>query len=445
MEGCSSFTSPSPAPTCGTASGFGTWVHVDLAPGTTQVQLAFDAGSIGSGSSNCYVAAYQGTSCSALTAVSGGCQVSVSFASGVYSVSQNFFNNLNPNQDLWLFMFNDGGKDFDLDYHLIGTATAPTNTSCATASAAAGSGCNLGAAGGSFTTPGAAGVSCTGGNWGSNENTTYYTFTPTSSTATLNITGISCNDGSSGSAQFGVWTSCAAIGTYTSSSTFLGCVVGSSNLTMSSLTAGQTYYIVTDGFAGDNCTWDFSGTNIILPVELIHFKALYNGSYVTLNWATSSEKNCSHFTIERSTDGDNFETLTTIKGANNSNARIDYNAVDMNPPAGTIYYRLKQTDNNGTFKHSGIDVITIDEKTSFSVVPNPTHGSAHISFRSRGEETSVLTIYDHKGQPVITKEIFTEKGQNSAEIDLSEYPKGMYLVVLTSGNITHKCKLVKAE
>ncbi len=325
---CGTSTTPSPAPSCGTVGSEGTWVHVDLGPGVTQVQLAFEGGTVASGNSNTYAQAYQGTGCGALSPVTGGCQNSVAFSGGIYSAPQVFFTGLNPSQDLWIFFYNDGGKTFDLQYNLIGTTSAPSNTTCASAQAAAGEACNLGASGGTFTTPGAGGQACTGGNWGSNENTTYYTFTPTSSTATLNVTGITCNDGTSGSAQFGVWTSCPAVGTYTSTSTWLGCVVGSSNLTMSGLTAGQTYYIVTDGFAGDNCTWTFSGTNIVLPIDLLDFTARANGTTVNLSWITISETNNAYFTIEKSKNGEDWEMVSIVKGATFSQERLKYSSED---------------------------------------------------------------------------------------------------------------------
>lgn len=446
MEACTGYTAPVPSPTCGTVGSYGAWIHVDLAPGVTQVQLAFDGGSVATGNSNSYASAYQGTSCSALTAVPGGCQNSVQFASGAYAAYQVFFNNLNPGQDLWIFMYNDAGKDFDLDYHLVGTATAPSNTTCATSAAAAGTACNLGAPGNTtFTPPTAAGQTCTGGNWSSNENTTFYTFTPTASTATLNVIGITCNDGTSGAAQFAVWTSCAAIGTYTSTSTYLGCVVGTSNLTMSGLVAGQTYYIATDGAGGDNCKWTFSGTNISLPIDLIDFQARFNGRSVDLTWATASEKNNAYFTIEKSKDGDNWEVVTVIKGAGTSNMILNYSSVDNSPYQGLTYYRLKQTDKNGDYKYSGIDAVNIKGSQLFQIIPNPAINTAQVIFTCFEEEVTTLEVFDYSGRKVISRDIACTNGQNVSTIDLSEQSKGIYFVVLTSGHEVYKAKLIKSE
>ena len=39
------------------------------------------------------------------------------------------------------------------------------------------------------------------------------------------------------------------------------------------LVDGQTYYIAVDGSGGDNCTWGFSGTGIVLPIRYAKYGA----------------------------------------------------------------------------------------------------------------------------------------------------------------------------
>jgi hypothetical protein len=354
---------------------------------------------------------------------------------------------LNSSQDAWIYVWNDGGKSFTLNFQVIGTPSTPTNSTCATANAAAGEGCNLGATGASWTPPNGAGQTCSGGVWSSNENTTYYSFTPTASTATLSINSISCNTGSSGSAQFAVWTSCAAVGTYTSTSTYLGCAVGSTgtNLNLTGLTSGNTYYIAVDGSGGSDCVFTFTGTNISLPIDILSFKARYDGEQVNINWSTAKEKNNDYFTIERSTDGERFEAIALVKGANNSTIRTDYRTVDKTPALGTNYYRLTQTDYNGDTRHSGIDVVTIDENSIFSVIPNPTSGSAKVNYHCSEGEACVLTVYNTNGVPVSTQTFSCEKGLNSTRIDLTDKTKGIYIVVLTTETKTYKAKVAKSE
>jgi hypothetical protein len=423
-------TIPTPAPTCATANTTGTWVRMDLAPGTTQVQLAFNSGSLGSGNSNTWAAAYQGADCSTLTAVAGGCQNAVFFQAGRQFVNQVFFRGLNPNQDLWIYMFNDANNAFNLNFNLVGTTGAPSNTTCGTASTAIGNACNLGSAGASFPTPVSAGVACSGGNWGSNENTTFYAFTATQTTASLTISGIACNNGESGQAQFAVWTSCASVGTYTAGSGFLGCAVGSGTINLTGLTAGQTYFIAADGFAGDNCRWTFTGNNIIiLPVEFIDLTAQNINNFVKVSWTTDSEINSDYFIVEKSKDGVNFETVSTVDGAGNSSTLNNYSINDSNPFDGTNYYRIKQYDFDGYFKYSNIVAVNIKPTNEAVVIyPNPVSANGVLEINSTEAEDQILSIFDVTGKLVFSKKYNIYVGKNQLILETNGLSRGVYFV-----------------
>ena len=58
--------------------------------------------------------------------------------------------------------------------------------------------------------------------------------------------------------------------------------------------------------------FDF-GPNAVLPVDLIHFDVNAVANHHTdLHWSTASEINNSHFEIERSYDGRNFEAIGEV-------------------------------------------------------------------------------------------------------------------------------------
>ena len=192
---------------------------------------------------------------------------------------------------------------------------------------------------------------CTGGTWYSNENTVYYSFTPTATNADLQIENVLCNDGTSGQAQFAVWESCGDVGTY--GSAFLGCVVGSANLSLTGLTVGQTYIIVVDGNAGDICQWEFVGNNILLPLEFISFDVKYNEPFADLEWVVKEKGNSLSYEIQRSMNGFDFERISTVE-AKSSIGNTTYQTKDLNPIKGQAYYRLKQIKADGSFQYSNI-------------------------------------------------------------------------------------------
>ncbi|MDX9751107.1 MAG: T9SS type A sorting domain-containing protein, partial [Flavobacteriales bacterium] len=85
-----------------------------------------------------------------------------------------------------------------------------------------------------------------------------------------------------------------------------------------------------------------------LPVELLHFDARPDGRVTDLSWATASEQGNAHFTVERSADGEQFMDLLQVAGAGYSAQLLHYTAVDAQPLPGLSFYRLRQTDLDGT-------------------------------------------------------------------------------------------------
>ena len=87
-----------------------------------------------------------------------------------------------------------------------------------------------------------------------------------------------------------------------------------------------------------------------LPVELLGFACEPSAAGIDISWITANEINNHHFTIERTSDGENYETIATIKGSLNSYATHHYNYIDKNPLNGVNYYRLSQTNTSGSEK-----------------------------------------------------------------------------------------------
>jgi hypothetical protein len=173
-----------------------------------------------------------------------------------------------------------------------------------------------------------------------------------------------------------------------------------------------------------------------LPIELVNFTATPFENSVHLNWTTASELNNDYFTVERSVDGESFSVIgDKIKGAGTTNQARSYNLVDQNPLNGTAYYRLKQTDFDGTFSFSKIISVTYDGPVFpvMNLYPNPTKGN-FITIKIEGlknMETVPVVIYDQVGKAWMSKVLSVDQNTQSASDDLvfdKKLPKGMYLV-----------------
>lgn len=167
---------------------------------------------------------------------------------------------------------------------------------------------------------------------------------------------------------------------------------------------------------------------VALPIELVHFTAESTGNTVILDWQTSSEKNNDFFTIERSTNGSDWEVLKTTKGAGNSQSLLKYFEIDAYPFYGVSYYRLKQTDIDGQFEYSQIQSVHIKrlENSSIEFYPNPVN--KQITIVGNDDELNNITIYNSLGQDLtaLTKQV--SSSDHKRVIDFFSLKTGFYII-----------------
>jgi hypothetical protein len=347
-SGSAGLPTPSPAtdPDCGDG-GAGTWVRYNLADGVEQILLSFNTGTVGTGFSDAYVAFYQGPNCSSLSLID--CDRTIERIMGTNYVFLAAAEGFDPNLDLWMYYYSSGSKSYSMTHTVSGYAAPPSNNECGGAAPAQGTGCNAGATGSTWPTmPGS--TRCSGGNWGSNENTVYYTFTADETTGSISVSNVTCNDGTSGSAQIGVWTSCANVGTCYTTACFLGCAVGTGTVTLSNMVPGQTYILVMDGFAGDVCVWDWVVTGITLNESgLLAFKGKKEKGHNLITWSTDEQNKSDKYILERSADGEYWSEVIKINSMNNSKSAL-YSFKDENFFEGNNYYRLRGVTEYGKVK-----------------------------------------------------------------------------------------------
>lgn len=185
----------------------------------------------------------------------------------------------------------------------------------------------------------------------------------------------------------------------------------------------------------------------LLPVELLYFRAQSGMDEVVLNWATASELNNDYFTLERSRDGINFEAIGRIDGNGTIAERINYNFIDANPFLGLSYYRLSQTDYDGTTEVFPLISVLFDPgKSIFTISPNPLESQV-FKLKATGfgvSEQAELNILDLKGNHIEQKQIYTDQfGNIDAEVQLSkQLKKGTYILELISGDRKVSDKIV---
>ena len=150
---------------------------------------------------------------------------------------------------------------------------------------------------------------------------------------------------------------------------------------------------------------------------------------------TAQEFNNDFFTIERASNIEAFGTVgNPIEGKGTTNERSDYFTRDENPIYGRSYYRLKQTDFDGKFTYSDLQVINYEGSrfSSLQVYPNPSKGTTlSIIITGLKEQATVpVQIYNIQGQKVYDGVLdVSTPGTLKLDIEFgSPLKQGLYIV-----------------
>lgn len=213
-----------------------------------------------------------------------------------------------------------------------------------------------------------------------------------------------------------------------------------------SVQAGQTYAMLLNIFQNGNpqptITLDLTGTgslscNIALPVSYIDFYGVNQNDKNILSWITENEINNDFFTLEKSANGETWDVIGNIAGAQNSQNRLFYSMVDETPTFPTSYYRLKQTDLDGEFTYS--NTITINSRKSQSTIignifPNP--GKNIVSFLYTGDDVETplnVEIVSELGVTITSMQIRNIIKGMPQNIPIHEIENGLYHIKVVQG------------
>lgn len=205
--------------------------------------------------------------------------------------------------------------------------------------------------------------------------------------------------------------------------------------------------LVSDGFALRSGLTSFSEFGIgdgnsggsSLPIELLSFEANLNDrAEVELDWATALEINNDYFTVERSADGIEFEEILQVPGAGNTSIMHTYTALDAEPLSGLSYYRLKQTDFDGTYTYSKLAAVNLQKvgaEASMIVYPNPSFGNINVQAKGVLGMVSIM-VTDMQGRTIYLQHLKIEEEGQPVALDLeSMLTSGYYQVTMIGSGI----------
>ncbi len=169
---------------------------------------------------------------------------------------------------------------------------------------------------------------------------------------------------------------------------------------------------------------------IALPVEWVGFSVGPGSAPGTalVEWHTGLEENNSHFLIERSLDGANFEVVGQVPSA--GVGANSYAWTDAQAPDGLAYYRIRQVDWDGA---SGTSPMRIwQQGTGETVSLFLVDGGQNLQLTGLGDRPTGYRyqVFDVQGRLIHSGQI-----SENAQVSTRDLPSQRYLLSIQSGNV----------
>jgi len=172
-----------------------------------------------------------------------------------------------------------------------------------------------------------------------------------------------------------------------------------------------------------------AGINDPLPVEFVSVEAHQDQSQINVGWTTASENNNDFFTVQRSVSNtDSWINIKNVDGAGNSKVRINYKFQDTPNRNGTYYYRIKQTDFDGTTTFSQIITIDFENNLASTVYPNPVDGT--LTVEKGVNESPEIQLLNNSGKNVANRLNFLQYEGDEYIIDTTPLSPGIYQLIV---------------
>ncbi|MDX5481406.1 MAG: T9SS type A sorting domain-containing protein, partial [Hymenobacteraceae bacterium] len=186
-----------------------------------------------------------------------------------------------------------------------------------------------------------------------------------------------------------------------------------------------------------------------LPVELVSFKAVCQAEGgVLLTWLTASEKDNQGFEVQTSANGRNFSRIGFVKSnVVNSSVAQQYSFLDNTATAAGIrYYRLAQTDLDGTITYSNIKAVDIptDAQVNVLAYPNPFSAQDQVTVQlPSGPERQVRVVIANALGQVLQEEQAAVQNRTLPVNMASAATKGMYVLYVIDSDKKYTFRMIR--
>jgi uncharacterized protein (TIGR02145 family) len=158
-----------------------------------------------------------------------------------------------------------------------------------------------------------------------------------------------------------------------------------------------------------------------LPVDFLNVRAKLINHAVQIEWEIANEENLHQYEVERSINGKDYFVIGEQSPRNLSSSNT-YSLLDKQPVSGSIFYRIKSVDNDGSFRYSAtVKVNSGYNVNAVKVYPTTVEQSYFtLQFTEQAKSNFELTLINPTGQVVFNKNIRHQGGSANFKVNLNE-------------------------
>ena len=220
---------------------------------------------------------------------------------------------------------------------------------------------------------------------------------------------------------------------------FFNCETGAAASMVSASVTNDTLSVALPSVA-----WDVAYTvtpSSLLPVGIASFDGYTSNKKNVLTMNITEATNTTSVTLERSSDGVHFSTLSVVSKTWNKTEGL-HTYTDASPLPGNNYYRLLVQDAGGRATTSNIVLLQLNTGKHFSVYPNPVKNEINIMIDA-GSYSAVVT--DALGKIMLAKAFVSNSYSEVTTLPAAQYAPGIYYLTIigNNGKSIAKQKIIK--
>ena len=177
--------------------------------------------------------------------------------------------------------------------------------------------------------------------------------------------------------------------------------------------------------------------------DIVEFNTEANACNAILSWVSDGDSDISSYEVQKSLNGINFSTITTIRRVTSNN--YEYTTRQTEDRA---HYRIVENHTSTFPSASAVKVLKTNCNTgiidapAIGFYPNPMlasiGGDLHITLENEGAKMLSIQITDITGRVILKQENELHQGLNQIDMNVNELTVGSYLIVTSADGATPK-------